>query len=86
MLVVGIVHAKGTSKRSGEPYDAYVYHCLARSRTAIDGFITTNVWVSPTEYEKDHISVGDQIRPFKEGGVFKIDNASLDLRSLADVI
>lgn len=86
MLVVGIVHAKGTSKRSGEPYDAYVYHCLARSGNTVDGLVTTNVWVSPSEYQHDHIEVGDQIRAFREGGVMKIENASLDLRLLADVI
>lgn len=85
MIICGITHAKGVSKKSGEPYDAYVLHCLSRRINCIDGFVAEQLWITPLEYDKYKPQVGQQIRPFKEGGYYDLQ-CPLDLRVLADVV
>lgn len=72
MLVVGIQYAKGVSKKSGQPYEAYVLHGLARR---FDNSIETqSCWISPLEYKSSGVKVGDQVRAFKDGGILILNN------------
>ncbi len=67
MLICAIQYVKGTSKKTGEPYEAYVLHGLVKR---FNGDIQTdNVWISPDEYNRSKPVVGDLVRIFRDGGV-----------------
>ena len=72
MLVVGIQFVKGVSKKSGQPYEAYVIHGL--SRRYDNSIETKSCWISPAEYQKSGVKVGDLIRAFKDGGILIQDS------------
>lgn len=83
MLVVGIQFAKGVSKKSGQPYEAYVLHGLSRR---YDGSIETqSCWISPTEYQRSGVKVGDLVRAFKDGGILIQDSLG-DLKEFLDLV
>lgn len=82
MLITSIRYAKGTSKRTGSPYEAYILEGVGRRSDG--GLQNQSVWISPAEYSRSGVQVGDQIRAFRDGGILILDDAHVDLRDLID--
>lgn len=67
MIIVGINHAKGISKKSGDPYEAYVLHGVVRR---YNGDIQVDsAWISPAEYDRSKVKLGDSVIVSKDGEV-----------------
>lgn len=76
MLITGIRYAKGVSRKTGNPFEAYVIEGL--SRRSDDSVQQQSVWISPAEYSFRQPKVGDQIRAFTDGGILIIDGGHYD--------
>lgn len=55
--VIGTTRLTGTSRKTGRPYDNTVVH-VAYPRSGVAGMATEVLWLSPTEYPADSITVG----------------------------
>lgn len=67
MIILGINHAKGISKRTGDPYEAYVLHGVVRRYSG--DIQTDSAWISPNEFERSKVKVGDNVIVSKDGEV-----------------
>lgn len=73
MLVLGIQHAQGTSKKTGIPYNSYVLHGISR-RLGTGEIVTEAPWISPAEYERSGVKVGDLVMVDRSGAVLVRDS------------
>lgn len=55
--VMGITHLTGTSKKTGRLYDNTVVH-VAYARNGVNGMAVETLWLNPSEYPADTITVG----------------------------
>lgn len=84
MLITSIRYAKGTSKRTGSTYEAYILEGLGRRPDG--GLQNQSVWISPNEYTRSGVEVGDQIRAFRDGGIMILEDSHVDLRGIIDYV
>lgn len=85
MIVLGIQHAVGTSKKTGLPYDSYVLHGVSR-RLGTGEVITEAPWISPAEFERSGVKVGDLIMVDRSGAVLVRDSYGDAVNSVLDLL
>lgn len=85
MLVLGIQHAQGTSKRTGLPYDSYVLHGISRRLTTGD-IVVEAPWISPAEYERSGVKVGDLVIVGRAGEVLVRDSYGDAVNVILDLL
>lgn len=68
ITVVGKSHAKGTSKKTGKPYDFVELHYLGKDRN-VDGQAAKRLTLDPTQIPYNDIRIGaDYIVEFDDRG------------------
>lgn len=82
MIVLGINHAKGISKRTGDPYEAYVLHGVVRRYSG--DIQVDSAWISPNEYERSKVKLGDNVIVSKDGEVIVRGNEIDAVQLLVD--
>lgn len=85
MVIVGIQYAKGISKKSGQPYESYILHCISKSFRMSDGWETVTYWISPAEYSRTSPRIGEQVVVGRDGSVYKMPDHPIDFACLCDL-
>lgn len=81
MIVVGITHAQGTSKKTGSAYDSYVLYGVVKRHGEVQ---TASSWISPAEYERSNVKVGDNVIVSTDGDVIVRDSDLDIVKALLD--
>lgn len=85
MLVLGIQHAVGTSKKTGLPYDSFVLHGITR-RLGTGEVVTEAPWISPAEFDRSGVKVGDLVMVDRSGSVLVRDSYGDAVQAVLDLL
>lgn len=83
MIILGIVHAEGVSKKTGVPYNAYVLHGVVKRPMSGDVQVDT-AWITPNEYVRSKVKPGDDVMVSRDGEVLVRDHHADVVQALLD--
>ena len=85
MIVVSIQYMKGTSKKTGKPYECHKISGIERDYFN-GGYRTRDYMVSPAEFARNPIDPGANIEVFQSGEIMVKDTHAFDLSVFDSVL
>lgn len=85
MVVVNVQYMKGTSKKTGKPYECHKISGIERDFFN-GGFRTRDYMVSPQEFARVPVDPGDLIEVFQSGEILLKEKGAFDMNALSTVL